>query len=97
MLRLSKTQERQRAALAEKTLLTAQRAALLAEIDPQGQLRKLEAEIAKRKAELVEVAQENAAVVKAVEARLGIRLAEYSFDDVTGTLHHLGPSEAKEG
>jgi hypothetical protein len=97
MLRLSRAQETQRAALAEQTLLQAERAALLAQIDPQGRLRAIDTEIGKRKAELARAKDDNAQAVAGIEARLGIRLAEYSFDDVTGTLHHLGPVAAKEG
>lgn len=96
MLRLEKGAAEQRAVTAEVNLLLRERMEILAKIDPQGILRAVDAEIQKRKAEMAAVRQQHTETTAAIEQRLGIRLSEYSYDDVTGTLHQVAPEKGEE-
>lgn len=96
LLRLDRGLAEQRAITAETNLLLRERMDLLAKIDPQGILKRLDAEIQKRKAEMASSRQRHEEVSATIEKRLGVKLAEYSFDDVTGTLHHLGSIKSEE-
>lgn len=71
---------------AEARLQQVKRDAYLRQIDPKGELAKMEAEI-RGTAERSNVSRKRYVdVVKAVEGRLKVKLAEYSFDDETGVL-----------
>ncbi len=93
-LQLGMANAEMRAAAAEHTLLLRDRAVLLAKIDPEGTLRRLTEQLAVKKSDLEAARQLHLGAVSAIEQRLGVKLDEYSYDDVTGTLHHLAAPPA---
>lgn len=70
----------------EAQLKQARRAAYLRQIDPNGELAKMEAEIKALSERSIGARKQYVNVVKAVEGRLSVKLSEYSFDDDTGIL-----------
>lgn len=75
----------------QATLLTLQREAYIRQIDPDGRIGKMAHEI-RVSTEAVQAAQKQyQAVVAAVEARLNLTLADYSYDDETGALTRIFP------
>lgn len=70
----------------EAQMKQARRAAYLRQIDPNGELAKMDAEIKALSERSVGARKQYINVVKAVEGRLNVRLSEYSFDDDTGVL-----------
>lgn len=70
----------------EAHLRQAKRAALLAKIDPQNLLGKMEEEIRAVAGKSQQARRQYEAVTKKIEERLKIKLADYSFDDETGAL-----------
>lgn len=71
------------------TLATIQRAAYLKQIDPNGQLAKIEQDMGLASGSAEAARKQYQEVLEAVEARLGIKLTDYSFDANTGVLHKV--------
>jgi hypothetical protein len=82
------------AAEAEKSskhaqLLIAQREAYIRQVDPEGRIAKMAADIRLSTEESQEAGKRYQDAVAAVEARLKISLAAYSYDDETGSLTRI--------
>lgn len=71
------------------TLATIQRAAYLKQIDPNGQLAKIEQDMGLASGSAEAARKQYQEVLEAVEARLGVKLNDYSFDANTGVLHKV--------
>lgn len=95
-LRLARAHAETRAVRAEMTLLQQERALFLAKIDPGGVLRALDTRLSAKKTEMLEAQRLERDVRQQVEERLGVNLAQYSYDDVTGMLHELPQPEADD-
>jgi hypothetical protein len=89
LFRLQLTQFQARAFDAERALEIFKRDQLLKQIDPEGALQRMMALIRNRTDDAVKAKTEYAAVVQEIEGRLGIKLAEYAYDDLTGTLSKI--------
>lgn len=96
MLKLGKANAEARAIRSEIALFQNERLTLLARIDPQNVLGRIDAAIANVRAERDSVFAEQASVRAAIEQRLCIVLSEYAYDDVTGTLTNLLEVPTKE-
>lgn len=86
LLRLKLAETEIRAAESAKKLALLERAQLLAKIDPSGQLAGLEQALSGAVSAGSKAMSSYAEVASEVETRLGIKLADFSFDDETGTL-----------
>jgi hypothetical protein len=71
------------------TLAGINRAAYLKQIDPQENLSKFEAEMRASAAASEEARKRYQDVMQSAEARLGIKLSEYTFDGDTGLLRKI--------
>lgn len=67
-------------------LKNGRRLAYIQKIDPEGQMAKMEEEVRASAVKSQQAKQQYEVVTKRIEARLGIKLTNYSFDDETGTL-----------
>jgi hypothetical protein len=70
--------------------ITLQKMVYLNKIDPQGLLAEFDRVLAVRGAEQTRVAARHTAVKANIEARLGLKLDQVSFDDETGAIHTHG-------
>lgn len=90
---LARVHAEQRALRAELRLSLVERSGFLARVDPGGTLYKLDADITSKTDE-GRAAQAREVTIRAgIEARLGVDLSRYSYDDNTGTLHELPKEE----
>lgn len=71
------------------TLATIQRTSYLKQIDPNGQLAKIEQDMGLASGAAEAARKQYQEVIDAVEARLGVKLNDYSFDMNTGVLHKV--------
>lgn len=71
------------------TLAGINRASYLKQIDPQDNLSKLDAEMKAAAASAEEARKQYQETVETAEARLGIKLSEYTFDGDTGLLRKI--------
>lgn len=85
-LRLKLAESEMQRYLADAKVHEVHRMLLLKRIDPQGQLEKLDAALRTANTSALRAKQSYADAVKGIEARLNIKLSDYSFDDETGTL-----------
>jgi len=71
------------------TLATIQRVSYLKQIDPEGRLTKIEQDMGLASGAAEAARKQYQEVLEAVEARLSIKLHDYSFDANTGVLHKV--------
>jgi hypothetical protein len=71
---------------AEAHLRHGKKQAFLQKVDPQGLLGKMDDEIRAASLKAQQSKQQYEAVTRKIEERLKVKLADYSFDDETGTL-----------
>lgn len=86
LLRLKLAETEIRASESAKKLALLERAQLLAKIDPSGQLAGLEQALSGAVSSGSKAMSAYSQVASEIETRLGIKLADFSFDDETGTL-----------
>lgn len=86
LLKLRLYQAEQLAAQRARLLAQTARDAYVRKIDPEGQLRALDSEVEQHRLEEREAHASYIQSVRAVEARLGVSLSHYVYDDVTGVL-----------
>lgn len=75
----------------QATLLTLQREAFIRQIDPEGRIGKMANDIRVSTGQVQAAQKQYQDVVAAVEARLNVTLADYSYDDETGALTRIFP------
>lgn len=96
LAKMEKLSTQIRAVDSEQVITLSQRNAYIQKIDPSGTLSKLEAKVNALKQERQEAEAAYRGVSADVEKRLGIKLSEYAYDDVTGVLRNIledgGPS-----
>jgi hypothetical protein len=90
---LARVYAEQRALRAELRLAWAERSGFLSRVDPAGTLYKLDADIAAKTDEGRGVQAREVTIRTGIEARIGVDLSRYSYDDNTGTLHELPKEE----
>lgn len=90
MLQLDRAHALVRAATSELKLYRTEKLAIVASLDPQGLIARIDGTIAHTKQEHADATAIQANARKEIETRLGINLAEFSYDDVTGALHKVG-------
>lgn len=71
------------------TLATIQRVSYLKQIDPEGRLAKIEQDMGLASGAAEAARKQYQEVIEAVEARLSVKLHDYSFDMNTGVLHKV--------
>ena len=71
------------------TLATIHRMSYLKQIDPEGRLAKMEQEMGLASGAAEAARKQYQEVIEAVEARLNIKLTDFSFDANTGVLHKV--------
>ena len=73
----------------QHTLVSIQRASYLKQVDPEGRLAKMEAELQQAAGAHQAAQKQYQEVVESAEKRLGIKLNEYTFDTDTGILRKV--------
>lgn len=71
------------------TLATIQRSSYLKQIDPNGQLEKIERDMGLASGSAEAARKQYQETIQGIEARLNIKLDGYSFDGNTGVLHKV--------
>lgn len=86
LLRLKVHEAEQRAATAEANLRIYERNAYLRKIDPEGKLAAYDQEIRDLIGRATASRGKYAETITKIESRVGIKMADYSYDDETGAL-----------
>jgi hypothetical protein len=94
LLKMEKFQAIIRACTSESQNVQALRRALMAKIDPQGHVEKLDSRLVALREESRTNENSYKTLMADVEAKLGIKMSDYSYDDETGALHHIGQTDA---
>jgi hypothetical protein len=82
-----------RACESERMVVLSQKNAYIQQIDPGQNLAKFDAKMAALRQEREDADSGYQIVSKTVGDRLGIKLSEYAYDDVSGQLNHLAPEK----
>lgn len=94
LAKMEKLSAQIRAADGEQVIALSQRNAYIQKIDPSGVIAKLDSRVAALKQERQEAEAAYREVSQLVEKRLGIKLAEYAYDDTTGVLRSISEDTA---
>lgn len=94
LLKVEKLTSQLRACDNEIVLTQATKNAYIQQIDPQGQLGKFDSKIQALKRERMEAEATYKELSSKVNARLGIDLKDYAYDDNTGVLRKIGEMPA---